>query len=112
MAKSQLKICYVCKRVFRAQNGRFKICDECAKHRSPHRRMRETQPSKAATLSIEQVSRIERIYNKVNSTFKHYGEIVNIIQGTKADCCVCCGDVVPEGRMICHECERKGENFL
>ena len=25
------------------------------------------------------------------------------------DTCVCCGAVVPEGRMVCPECESKGK---
>lgn len=59
-------------------------------------------------MSIVQVSRIERIYNKVHGTFKHYGEIVTIIEGTPPDRCVCCGEIVPEGRMVCPVCEQKG----
>ena len=25
------------------------------------------------------------------------------------DTCVCCGEVVPEGRMVCPNCEKRGE---
>lgn len=27
----------------------------------------------------------------------------------RVDCCVCCGAVVPEGRMVCPSCERGTE---
>lgn len=26
-----------------------------------------------------------------------------------ADRCVCCGEIVPEGRQVCPQCERKNE---
>lgn len=28
------------------------------------------------------------------------------------DICCCCGEYVPEGRQVCHECEKKTENQL
>ena len=28
------------------------------------------------------------------------------------DICCCCGEYVPEGRQVCHECEKKTENRL
>jgi len=27
------------------------------------------------------------------------------------ECCVCCGEEVPEGRMVCQNCESKINNF-
>lgn len=29
-----------------------------------------------------------------------------------ADRCVCCGEIVPEGRQICPQCERKRNRVL
>lgn len=62
---------------------------------------------RASKLSIAQVSHIERVYNAVNGTFKHYGEMVNIIDNSKAEHCVCCGEIIPEGRLVCPTCESK-----
>ena len=28
-----------------------------------------------------------------------------------ADRCVCCGEIVPEGRQICPQCERSGHKI-
>lgn len=28
-----------------------------------------------------------------------------------ADSCVCCGEIVPEGRMICPQCEKAVANY-
>lgn len=25
----------------------------------------------------------------------------------KENCCVCCGEIIPEGRMVCPQCEAK-----
>lgn len=63
--------------------------------------------TRASNLSIAEVSHIERVYNAVNGTLKHYGEMVNIIENSKAEHCICCGEVIPEGRMICPTCESK-----
>ena len=30
---------------------------------------------------------------------------------TDADRCVCCGEIVPEGRQICPQCERSGHKI-
>lgn len=106
MAKSQLKNCKDCGRLFRPQSPCKRLCDTCAKHRSPH--AKAAKKKKPVALTIGEVARIERIYNRVNGTFKHYGEIVQIIEKTKDNRCVCCGDVIPEGRMVCPRCEKKG----
>lgn len=26
------------------------------------------------------------------------------------DRCICCGEIIPEGRMVCPQCEAKAEN--
>lgn len=28
---------------------------------------------------------------------------------TNTDRCICCGDVIPEGRTVCWKCEHEGE---
>lgn len=29
-------------------------------------------------------------------------------QNTKVDRCICCGEPIPEGRMVCWRCEHEG----
>lgn len=101
--------CSDCGFVFEAPNNRTRICPECKTYRAHEicKKKREEKPKKKFP-PLMQVSRIERIYNAVNGTKKHYGEIVNIIESTATDRCVCCGDVIPEGRMVCPACEQKG----
>ena len=38
------------------------------------------------------------------------GKITKIIESANVDTCVCCGEIVPEGRMVCHACEDKYYN--
>jgi plasmid rolling circle replication initiator protein Rep len=71
---------------------------------------RKPKKRRAANLSIKAILQIGKTYNAVNKTYKHYGEMVQIIENTKADRCVCCGDIIPEGRMVCPICESKVKN--
>ena len=41
----------------------------------------------------------------VNKTHKHHGDMVNIIENTNVDRCVSCGEIIPEGRIVCPICE-------
>lgn len=66
---------------------------------------RKPPKKKAANLSIKAILRIGKTYNAVNKTQKQYGEMVHIIENTNVDRCVCCGEVVPEGKMVCPLCE-------
>jgi RNA polymerase subunit RPABC4/transcription elongation factor Spt4 len=100
--KTYLKTCKDCLRVFETKKGNTQLCDSCRSHRKPRRKTKQR-----CILSIKSVLRINKIYNEVNNTVKHYGEMVQIIENTKADRCVCCGDIIPEGRMVCPICESK-----
>lgn len=110
MAEPLMKACAECKRLFHPSNSKAKLCKECAAFRKPHMNKKKARHKKDFP-SIYQVSHVERVYNTVNGTFKHYGEIVSIIDRTPADRCVCCGDVIPEGRMVCPACEQKGKRW-
>lgn len=104
-----LRKCIDCGFVFEAENNRVRVCPECKIYRVREKcKQKREEKAKKKFPPIMLVSKIERIYNKVNGTRKHYGEIVNIIESTAADRCVCCGDVIPEGRMVCPTCEQKG----
>lgn len=35
-----------------------------------------------------------------------------MLKAFKDDICVCCGEYVPEGRQVCHTCEKDTENKL
>lgn len=102
------RICVECGRVFYAKTKNAKRCENCSKYKKPAEKPQKSKP----TLKVEDVSRVERIYNKVHGTYKHYGEIVNIIEGTPPDRCVSCGEIVPEGRLVCPICEKKGNRWF
>ncbi len=105
-----IKTCYECSKVFRTDNARQRKCPTCLNYKSPHFLMKPRKTQRAVGFpSIAEVSRIERIYNAVHGTFKHYGDMVQLIRTTDADRCVCCGEVIPEGRMVCQDCERKAK---
>lgn len=105
-----VKTCSDCGLVFRTESPTQRLCPECVKHSSPHHNLRPRKTKKNTGFpSIAEVSRIEKIYNKVNGTLMHYGDIVQLIRTTDADRCICCGEVIPEGRMVCPECERKAK---
>ncbi len=99
------KICVECHKVFRTDKQKQRLCPSCLSFKKPKKTIVKENVKKKG-LSISQVLHIKEVYNKVNGTTKHYGDIVRIIESTKADRCVCCGDIIPEGRMICPICEK------
>ena len=50
---------------------------------------------------------IADVYSKVKHKYLHYGDIVALVDRT-VDKCVCCGEIVPEGRQVCPQCEKAG----
>ena len=64
---------------------------------------------KKTHLSIKDVLYIGKVYNAVHGTCKQYGEMVQIIDNTKANRCVCCGVIVTEGSKICSACKSKAK---
>ena len=55
-------------------------------------------------LTVAAVLRISNIYSKVNNKHINYGDMVALIN-RNIDQCVCCGEIVPEGRHVCPLCE-------
>ena len=97
-----IKTCRDCHKIFRTDQPNATICESCKKFRKPKLKPKK---KKKAVLSISAISHIEHVYNTVHKTVKHYGDIVRLIENTEADRCVCCGEIVPEGRMVCPTCE-------
>lgn len=104
------KVCIDCHKLFLTDKEGARVCPACQSVREctkggdrVYKRKR-----KKPKLSIGEVMRIGAICDKVNGTClaHHYGEIVKKIENTNVDRCVCCGEIVPEGRMICIKCER------
>lgn len=98
-----LKTCTECRLTFRTDNPEQRMCFSCEAHSKPHQEKRSTKNKK--TLTLDEILHISEIYNRVNGKYLHYGDIVSIINNTKADRCVCCGEIVPEGRQVCPQCE-------
>ena len=118
-AELHTRTCKECGKVFRTP-GFDILCPSCKQKHRKENLKRQTEMCKAyrveekkkskPKISIEEEQRIERIYNAIHkSRYYGYGEIVNIIENTKADRCVCCGVFIPEGRMVCPVCERMAE---
>lgn len=115
------RTCRDCGKSFRTPN-QDQLCPDCKiKHRKATQKKtadgvkgirKITEPKKTVPkVSLIEEQRIERIYNAIHKNDKYYGysEIVSIIENTKADRCVCCGEIIPEGRMVCPVCEAKAE---
>lgn len=60
-------------------------------------------------LSINEVMHIGSVYDVVHGTHlsHHYSQITKLIEDTNVDLCVCCGEYIPEGRMVCPQCEKR-----
>ena len=114
------KTCMDCGVTFIAYSINALRCEECRKTRArEHSReymaqMREQNKPKATQkkpkkkiLAFAQILHIAEVYRKVNGKYLHYGDVVNLIDNTKAERCVCCGTVIPESRQICSQCESR-----
>ena len=109
----EVKICVDCHKVFRTDDG-TKVCPSCKDIREymkgGNRVYKRKQKKVKPKLSIKEVMHIGAVCDKVNGTSlcTHYGDIVKKIENTNVDRCVCCGEIIPEGRMICPNCEKAG----
>ena len=111
MKELYTKKCNDCHKVFRTDQEDAKVCPSCQSVRD-YIKGGERKPRRKAKrpkLSIRDVMHIGSVCDKVNGTSlcTHYGDIVKRIECTDANRCVCCGEVIPEGRMICPKCERE-----
>ena len=95
--------CRECQKVFRTDNPHAKLCSSCKAFRQPYKKIRNKKAVKKP-LSVSEILHIAEVYNKVNHKYLHYGSIVELVE-RNADHCVCCGEVVPEGRHVCPLCE-------
>lgn len=119
MKELNTRICSDCKKTFRTP-GQDQLCHSCKeKHRKKalkkqceqYKNVYKKKESPKPEVSLADEQKVERIYNAIHKDrYRQYGEIVNIIENTKADRCVCCGDIVPEGRLVCPNCERRAAN--
>ena len=96
--------CYECNKVFRTDNPYAKLCPECKDFRKPCKKSRKKKEAQKP-LTVAEVLHISSVYSKVKHKYINYGEMVSIIS-RNADHCVCCGEVVPEGRHVCPNCEK------
>ena len=118
IAELNIRTCRECGNIFRTPH-QDQLCSTCKKK---HRKMameaqtasykkppmKETPPK--PKISLREALRIEKIYNTIHKDkIRTHGEITQIIENTKADRCVCCGAVIPEGRLVCPICESEGK---
>lgn len=119
MMELNTRICIDCGKTFRTP-GQDQLCHSCkVKHRKKalkkqceqYKNVYKKKESPKPKVSLEQEQKVERIYNAIHKSRYHgYGEIVQIIESANADRCVCCGAIIPEGRLVCPNCERMAEN--
>lgn len=105
--------CRDCHKLFRTDKKDVFVCPSCQDVRDYMKGGERIykRKTKKPKLSIGEVMHIGVICDKVNGTSLsvHYDDIVKKIQNTNVDRCVCCGEIIPEGRMICPKCEKEGE---
>lgn len=117
----KIRTCVECNKIFRTPKNE-QLCPTCReKHKKATQKaimekqkaikIVEEEPKEKPRVSLREEQRIERIYNAIHKSRYHgYSEIVNIIENTEVDRCVCCGNIIPEGRMVCVACEKEADN--
>ena len=106
------KRCIQCGSEYATEQAKKKLCPECDSFNRKRKKkpvIKRREKIKKPALTLDRVCHIEAVYNAVNHTYKHYHEIVRIIEDTRADSCVCCGAFIQEGKLVCNDCERKAE---
>lgn len=63
---------------------------------------------KLVTIEYERAKKLNFIRNPL--AYALYKVWKRADSETKADTCVCCGEIIPEGRQVCHRCERRAED--
>ena len=100
-----INTCGDCRLIFWAEKPSQHICPTCLLHRVPSGRGRKKRAK--VKLTLAEVMRISKIYERVNHKYLHYGEIVTLLD-RNVDRCICCGAIIPEGRHVCPQCEKAG----
>ncbi len=96
--------CPDCHKTFRTDNPEEKICVSCQKFRKPRGKHRKKKPTQKV-LTFAEISHIADVYSKINHKYLHYGDVVKLVE-SNAEHCVCCGEIIPEGRQVCYKCEK------
>lgn len=115
------RVCQDCNKTFITPNLKDRLCISCKKkHKRESQRVvaeeckaieivEEERPKPKVSIAEEQ--HVERVYNAIHkSRYYGYSEIVKLIEDRKNNTCVCCGEIVPEGRMVCPNCERRADD--
>ena len=95
--------CHDCFKVFRTDKALETVCPDCLKAREARKNPRRKKVVKKA-LTFAEILHIADVYSRVKHKYLHYGDIVALVD-RNADHCVCCGEIVPEGRHVCPICE-------
>ena len=101
-----INTCSDCRLSFRTDKQEEHLCPSCLKFRAPNKKKR-SKKRKKEPMTFAEVLRIANIYSNVHHKYIHYGDMVALLD-KNSDRCVCCGEVVPEGRQVCPQCEKAG----
>ena len=113
MMELNVRICRECGKTFRTPNQEH-LCPSCKlKHRkAAYKKQMEgykkppVKETPKPKISLAEEQKVERIYNAIHKDrYRQYGEITQLIENTASDRCVCCGNIVPDGRLVCPICE-------
>jgi hypothetical protein len=96
--------CPDCKKTFRTEDPKQRVCSECQKYRQPHHTY-GGKKAKPKVLTFADISHITNVYYKIHGKYLHYGDIVNLIDSNPKKC-ICCGATVTKNKHICAKCEK------
>ena len=118
-----MKLCKICgKDISYRTNNAVRYCEECARQSRIEsvrasrarkmQRQREEDAKKADAAAPKHKSTMQQLRDDAVSASRmgmSYGEYVayksrSMMAGTER--CVCCGEIIPEGRQVCPKCER------
>ena len=118
-----MKLCRICGKdiSYRTSNS-AKYCEECAKRSRLEsvrarrartmQRQREEAAKKAESAAPKHKSTMQQLRDDAVAASRmgmSYGEYVaykSRSMMTGPERCVCCGEIIPEGRQVCGACER------
>lgn len=107
MKQLHLNTCRKCGKEFRTDNPIAPLCPTCEKQIKAKKKAK-SKPKQV--LSLSQVCKIIRIYNAVNRTNYHYGNMVLMIDRTEAGRCICCNEKIEKG-VVCRKCIYKAKKI-
>lgn len=120
-----MKLCKICgKDISYRTNNAVRYCEECARQSRIEsvrasrarkmQRQREEAAKKAESAAPKHKSTMQQLRDDAVAASRmgmSYGEYVayksrNMMAGPER--CVCCGEIIPEGRQVCPQCEKGG----